>query len=145
MASRGLLAVPSGDRRLTIAHVADVVRAVIAVGAVGRVAGTYHVGATEAVAMDAMLREIAEAGGVTARLVHFPPWVLRVAGNGASALRALGIRRLPLSRDKVEEILARHWVLETRTSIDQLGLQEPLPFGVGARMTWQWYRNAGWL
>ncbi len=145
MASRGLMAVPSGDRRLTIAHVADVVRAVIAVAAVGRTAGIFHVGATEAVAMDTMLREIAEAGGVTARLVHIPPWVLRAAGNGASALRVLGIRRLPLSRDKAEEILARHWVLETKTSIGQLGLDIPRPFDEGARMTWQWYRNAGWL
>ena len=145
MASRGLMAVPSGDRRLTIAHVADVVRAVIAVAAVGRTAGIFHVGATEAVAMENMLRGIAEAGGVSARLVHIPPWVLRAAGNGASALRVLGIRRLPLSRDKVEEILARHWVLETKTSLKLLGLQEPLPFDVGARMTWKWYRNVGWL
>ncbi len=145
MASRGLLAVPSGDRRLTIAHVADVVRAVIAVAAVGQEEGTFHVGATEAVAMDAMLREIAEAGSVNARLVHFPPWVLKAAGNGASALRMLGMRRIPLSRDKADEILARHWVLETQTSIDQLGLDAPRPFDEGARMTWQWYRNAGWL
>jgi len=145
MASRGLLAVPSGDRRLTIAHVADVVRAVIAVAAVGQTAGIFHVGAKEAVAMDVMLRQIAEAGGVSARLLHFPPWVLKAAGNGASALRMLGLHRIPLSRDKAEEILARHWVLETKTSIDRLGLGAPGPFDDGARMTWQWYREIGWL
>ncbi len=145
MASRGLLAVPSGDRRLTIAHVADVVRAVIAVAAVGQAAGIYHVGATEAVLMDAMLREIAEAGGVRARLLRIPPWVIRAAGAGASALRGMGMQRLPLSRDKADEILARHWVLETQTSIDQLGLDAPRPFDEGARITWQWYREIGWL
>ncbi len=145
MASRGLLAVPSGDRRLTIAHVADVVRAVIAVAAVGQAGGVFHVGATEGMAMDAMLRAIAEAGGVRARTVHIPSWVFKAAGTGASALRMMGMRRIPLSRDKADEILARHWVLETRTSIDQLSLDAPIPFDEGARMTWQWYRNAGWL
>ncbi len=145
MASRGLLAVPSGKRCLTIAHVGDVVRAVIAVVAVGRATGIYHVGATEGMLMDTMLREIAESGGLSARLVRIPPWVIRAAGTGASALRGLGMRRLPLSRDKADEILARHWVLETRTSIDQLGLDAPISFDEGARMTWQWYRNAGWL
>jgi len=130
---------------LTIAHVADVVRAVIAVSAVGQASGIYHVGATEGMLMDAMLREIAEAGGLRARLVHIPPWVIRAAGAGATALKVLGLQRLPLSRDKAEEILACHWVLETRTSIDQLGLEVPTPFDRGARMTWEWYREIGWL
>ena len=145
MASRGLLAVPSGDRWLTIVHVGDVVRAVIAVAAVGRHRGTYHVGATEGMAMDAMLRDIASVGDVKARLVHIPPWVLKAAGAGASVLRMVGMPQIPLSRDKAAEILARHWVLETRTSKDLLDLPDPLPFDAGARMTWRWYRNAGWL
>ncbi len=145
MASRGLLAAPSGERWLTVAHVGDVVRAVIAVAAVGRATGIYHVGATEGILMDTMLREIAESGDLRARLVRIPPWILKTAGAGASGLRMMGLRRIPLSRDKVGEILAKHWVLETRTSIDQLGLDFPIPFDEGARMTWQWYRNAGWL
>ncbi len=145
MASRGLLAAPSGDRRLTIAHVGDVVRAVIAVADVGRHEGIYHVGATEGMAMDAMLREIATAGDVKARLVRIPPWALKAAGAGASVLRMAGMHQIPLSRDKVDEILARHWVLETRTSRERLELPDPLPFDAGARMTWLWYRNAGWL
>lgn len=145
LAARGMLIAPSGERWLTIAHVRDVVRAVIAVAAVRQAADVYHVGATSSMVMDAMLREIAEAGDVHARLVHLPPWVFRAAGAGASALRMLGMRRVPLSRDKADEILAKHWVLETRTSLDQLGLEEPMPFDEGARMTWQWYREAGWL
>lgn len=145
MASRGLLAAPSGERRLTIAHVADVVRAVFAVGAVGGNAGIFHVGGTAGMAMDDLLRSIANAGEVRARLIHIPPWVLRAAGSGASGLRLLGMRQIPLSRDKAKEILARHWVLETRTSMDRLGLHDPMPFDLGARMTWDWYRSAGWL
>ncbi|MEN8163969.1 MAG: NAD-dependent epimerase/dehydratase family protein [Acidobacteriota bacterium] len=145
MASRGLLAAPSGERRLTIAHVADVVRAVIAVAAVGRAKGIYHVGAAKGMLMEAMLREIADSGDVRARMVRIPPWILKTAGAGASGLRMLGLRRIPLSRDKAGEILAKHWVLETKTSIERLGLPDPVAFDQGARMTWQWYRNAGWL
>lgn len=145
MASRGLLAAPSGDRSLTIAHVSDVVTAVFAVAAEDRSGGMYHAGALDGMAMDAMLREIAAAGGLHARLLHFPSWVLKAAGSGASALRALGMKHLPLSRDKADEILATHWVLETKPSIERLGLPVPTPFGDGAGMTWEWYRKAGWL
>lgn len=145
MASRGLSAAPSGDRSLTIAHVADVVMAVFAVAAEDQGGGIYHVGAANGMPMDAMLRTIAAAGGVPPRLVHFPPWVLKAAGAGGSALRAMGMKQLPLSRDKAGEILAKHWVLETQPSIERLGLPVPTAFDEGAGMTWEWYRKAGWL
>ncbi len=145
MASRGLVAVPSGDRWLTVAYVADVVRAILAVSSVGRASGIYHVGATEPMAMEEMLQAIAAAGDLKVRMIRIPPWVLRAAGAGASGLRLAGLRRIPLSRDKAEEILAKHWVLETRSSIEQLGLGSPVAFDDGARMTWSWYRNAGWI
>lgn len=145
MASRGLMAAPSGDRSLTIAHVADVVTAVIAVAAADRSGEIYHVGAVEGVPMDAMLRTIAVSGGGSPRLVHFPSWVLKAAGAGGSLLRTMGVKQLPLSRDKVDEILAKHWVLETQPSIDRLGLPQPRAFDQGAGMTWEWYRKAGWL
>ena len=41
------MAAPSGDRWLTIANVADVVTAVVAVSAVGQPEGVYHVGAVD--------------------------------------------------------------------------------------------------
>ncbi len=145
MASKGLLAAPSGERMLTIAHVADVVRAILAVATGGEVGGTYHVGSPEPMPMDEMLRRIAAAGDLRPRLLRISPWVFRVAGAGASGLRVLGFRRIPLSRDKAEEILARHWVLETRPSLERLGLDDLVPFDEGARMTWEWYRAAGWL
>lgn len=145
MASRGFLAAPSGERWLTIAYVADVVRAVLAVAAVGEGSKTYHVGGLQGMSMDSLLREIAKAGEVRARLIHIPPWVFRAAGAGASGLRLMGLRRIPLSRDKAEEILARHWVLETKSSMECLGLEDPLSFDIGARMTWAWCRKLGLL
>jgi hypothetical protein len=92
-----------------------------------------------------MLHAIARGGGVKGRLVRVPAWVFRGAGGACSALRLLGLRRLPFSRDKAEEILARHWTLQTGPSHDALGIDGETPFPDGVAATWEWYREAGWL
>lgn len=145
MASRGLLAAPRGERWVTLAHVADVVRAVLATAVVGGAGATYHVGALNARPMTTVLRAIAETGGLTARLVPIPTSICRGVGWAGSALRRLGMANIPLSRDKIEEILAQHWVLETRSSLRRLGLAEPISLEGGLGETWDWYRRIGWL
>lgn len=145
LAARGLLAYPTGERWITLANVRDVVRAALAAVAVGAPGVVYHVGEPAAVTMDELLRGIAEAGGVQARLMQIPPWVFRAAGTGASAFRFLGLKRIPLSRDKVEEILARHWALATADSLDALGLDETTSLIDGATQAWAWYRKMGWV
>ncbi len=144
LASRGLLALPSGERWITVAFVADVVEAVIAAAAVAAPGSTYHIGERSPYRMDEMLRIIAKAGRVRARLRRIPPVVFRAAGAGASLLRLLGMR-LPLSLDKSKEILARHWTMQTAASHDALGIEGETPFADGARATWDWYREMGWL
>ncbi|MCD4749565.1 MAG: NAD-dependent epimerase/dehydratase family protein [Thermoanaerobaculales bacterium] len=145
LASRGVIGVPSGERWITVAYVRDVVRAVLAVAAVGGHGKTYHVGEVSPMKMEDMVQTIADEGGVSARVVRIPPWLLRAAGSGASVLRYLGLHRIPLSRDKAEEILARHWVLNTSDSLDSLGLDEVTLFREGVKSAWDWYRRAGWL
>jgi nucleoside-diphosphate-sugar epimerase len=145
MASRGLLAIPSGERWLTMAWVGDVVRAILA-AASGRGRGrVLHVGQAEPRTMDDLLRRIAAAGDVAARLVRVPPPLVAAIGWGGSALHAVGWHRLPMTRDKAREILARHWTFITRPSLEALGLGDPMSIDDGARLTWAWYRAAGWL
>ena len=72
MASRGLSAAPSGDRWLTIAHVADVVTAVLAVAAGNPFGGIYHVGAAAGMPMDVMLSNDCRRGRGASEARSFP-------------------------------------------------------------------------
>ena len=145
LAARGILAYPAGERWLTLAFVADVVKAVLAAACNGQRGTIYHVGMPHAMRMRDLLETIAEAGGVRARNLPLPPWVFKAAGAGASALRAAGLRRIPLSRDKATEILARHWTLATEPSLAALGIDETINLFDGALTSWTWYRTVGWL
>lgn len=145
LASSGLVPYPKGGAYLTVAYVEDVVLAVLAAAASGHLARIYHLGETRAYQMQELLSLLVKAGEVRAKLVTVPGWVFRLAGWCGDVLRSLGWRQLPLSSDKVQELLAGHWTADTKSSLAELELPEPKEFFQGARETWAWYRQQGLL
>jgi len=145
MASRGLAAIPAGDRWLTMAYVADVVRAVVAAAAVGVHGEIYHLGEPEPRPLDEIFNQLAEAGGCRVRIIRVPSAVIKTAGAAGSILQRLGWRRLPLTLDKAGELLASHWTAKTTGSLNALGLGTGTSFAGGAETTWRWYRFKGWV
>jgi nucleoside-diphosphate-sugar epimerase len=144
MANRGLVALPGGERWLTVAWVGDVVRSILAATAV-EVGNLFHLGEPEPLLLDDLISQLCEAGGVRARVVKLPPRLVSGAGAIGSALQKLGWRRLALTSDKSRELLARHWTARTADSLETLGVKASKPFHEGASEAWNWYRNQGWL
>jgi nucleoside-diphosphate-sugar epimerase len=144
MASRGLVVLPGGERWLTVAWVGDVVRSILAAVTV-EAGGLFHLGEPEPLRLDDLISKLCDAGGVEARVVRVPPWLVSGAGAMGSALQKLGWRRLALTSDKSRELLARHWTARTADSLENLGIEASNPFLEGAKTTWNWYRNQGWL
>jgi nucleoside-diphosphate-sugar epimerase len=144
MIRSGLAAVPLGARWITVAHVADVVRGILAAGAApsGRV---YHLGEPQPYRLDVMLRRMAAAGGYRVRLVPVPVTAVMGAGVVGSVLGYLGMARVALTLDKARELTARHWVSRVDESSAGLGISSWVPFAEGATATWTWYRGQGWL
>lgn len=145
LASRGIVPVPAGERWVTVVHVSDVVRAVLA-AAQGRTDGmTLHLGEPEPVLLPRLVAALAAAGGVRARVVPVPELLLRAAGRLGDVLHLLGLDDVAMTSDKASELCARHWSARTADSIAALGVGGSVPFAAGAAETWAWYRQAGWL
>jgi len=145
MASRGLAAIPAGERWLTMVYVADVVRAVLAAAAAGAHGEIYHLGEPSPQRLDDIFDQLAAGGAGRVRIVRVPSAIIRAAGAAGSALLRLGWRRLPLTLDKTTELLASHWTAQTVTSLDALGLGAGTLFARGADTTWRWYRMKRWV
>jgi nucleoside-diphosphate-sugar epimerase len=143
--ARGVVPVPSGERWVTLTHVADVVRGILAAGSGECARRVLHVGDPVPQRMDELLRALAHAGGVRARVVPFPPALVRLGGLGGDMLHRLGFRSVALTSDKARELLARHWSADTGPSLRALGIDGFVPFERGAAQTWAWYRDHGWL
>ncbi len=58
--------------------------------------------------------------------------------------RVMG-RAVMLTRDKLNELLASHWVCDSREAQTALGWKPLISFEEGARITGAWYRREGWL
>jgi nucleoside-diphosphate-sugar epimerase len=145
LASKGWVPYPAGERYLTVAFVGDVVQACLHAAALGLSQKVLHLGEPQPYAMRQLLQTLVEAGGLRARLCPLPGWVFRAAGRLGDALHSLGFRQMAMTSDKARELLACHWTAQTQTSLQALGLPPPLPFAQGAKLTWDWYRQAGWL
>jgi nucleoside-diphosphate-sugar epimerase len=144
MASHGVVALPAGERWLTVAWVGDVVRSTVAAAA-GESQRLYHLGSAEPVRLDRLIETLCDAGQVRARVVHLPPPLVTGAGAIGTALQRFGWRRFALTLDKSRELLARHWTSRTADSLQALGVRETTQWEQGAKMTWSWYRERGWL
>ena len=144
MAGRGLVAVPAGERWLTVAWVGDVVRAVIAAAA-GQPRRVFHLGDPEPILLGTLISQLCAAGGVAPRILGIPSLVVTGAGAIGSALHRVGWRRLPLTGDKARELLARHWTARTADSLSELGIDRLTTFSDGAARSWVWYREQGWV
>lgn len=146
MAARGVALVPAGERWLTLASVDDVVRAVVAAAAGVAPDGTVlHLGHPQPVRLDRALHVIAAAGDVTTRVLPVPGLAIRLAGAGGAVAHRLGLHSVPITPDKAGELLARHWTADTRASLATLGVGDGRDLAEGGRLTWRWYRAAGWL
>lgn len=144
MASRGVVAVPTGERWLTVVWVGDVVRSVVA-AAVGKPASVFHLGQPDPISLEDLIGELCRAGNVHSRVVRIPPFAVKTAGAIGSALQRCGWSRLPLTSDKARELLARHWTAETADSMRALGVDQLMAFPEGAAHCWSWYRDRGWV
>jgi nucleoside-diphosphate-sugar epimerase len=145
MAAAGVAAVPAGERWVTVVHVADVVRGILAAAAAGEHGSTYHLGEPRPYEIGDLVRRLAASGGVEVRVMRVPGAVLTFAGVGGSLLHRLGLTGIPMTRDKARELVARHWCSRTAESLEALGVGDGLTFEDGARATWAWYRETGWL
>ena len=145
LTAKGGRPLPAGERWVSVAYVADVVRAILAAAAGGATGAVAHLGEPAPRELRAMIRELAAAGGVRARTVALPAVLVRIAGAAGDALQRLGWRDVALTSDKANELLARHWSARTFDSYRCLALDGFVPFGTGIAATWAWYRERGWL
>lgn len=143
LAARGVVPVPAGERWVTVAWVGDVVRGLLAAATLCE--RTVHLGCPEPFRLDELVRAVGSSGGHEPRVVEVPSVAVRLAGAVGAVMRRFGADRVAMTPDKAVELLARHWTLETASSLAILGLGRQADLPEALRMTWSWYRTAGWL
>jgi nucleoside-diphosphate-sugar epimerase len=77
--------------------------------------------------------------------VPVPRFVMYGAAVGSEVYGRVTGRAVMLTRDKLNELSAPHWVCSSEEAQAALGWQPSVSFAEGARITAAWYRREGWL
>ena len=142
----------SGDRRVSLVAVADLVECLVLAAEQGErlVPGVPGHGIYFAAAEDVSYVElgtaIARALGVPSpRILRLPEWAMHTIGRFGDVVSQ--IRRRPgwVGRDKVRDVLAGSWTCSSAKARQQLGWSPAAPLDDRLGETAQWYRDAHWL
>jgi len=136
-----------GRNRLSIIYASDAARAVLeATTAEANVGGkTYSPEDGAVYAWRDLLSAIESASGRRALLLPVPLIGYQAAGLVSELFGRISGRAQVFDRDKVREMRRRAWVCSSMTLQEDLGWRPTVQIDEGARLTRQWYREAGWL
>ncbi|MCC6526914.1 MAG: NAD-dependent epimerase/dehydratase family protein [Polyangiaceae bacterium] len=93
-----------------------------------------------------MMEEIEQALGTRAWLrAGLPMFLTRIAATVSELGGKLRGKPVMLTRDKLHELTAPHWVCDGRDARVALGWEPSVDWTEGTRRTAAWYRERGWL
>ena len=77
--------------------------------------------------------------------IRVPRFLMYGAALGSEVYGRVMGRAVMLTRDKLNELLAPHWVCDSTEAQAALGWRPRISFDEGTRITGAWYRREGWL
>jgi nucleoside-diphosphate-sugar epimerase len=145
-ASRGVVPVLAGGRpRIQMVYGPDVAAAVLGALDRGPRDETFFVAHPEVLDY---CRIAGTLSGLPSRRpfrLPVPAAMIRVAGHIVGAVSALGKGPPVFNAEKAEEMLQSAWLCDVSESQVALGQPFRTDFRSGARLTWDWYLERGWL
>lgn len=134
------------DIQLSIAHVSDVVRGIIAAARAGGFAGrTCYIAGPEDTTWRELVEVLSEALGRKLRMLRPPvpiAWVLACASELGAAISG---KAAVFNREKIREITAEGWLCSIQRARDETGFEPQIGFREGMKSTVKWYQEQGWL
>jgi dihydroflavonol-4-reductase len=138
--------VSGGDRPLSLVHVSDLVRGMIAAAthpaAVGQ---TFYLCGPEDRTMVEFQLEIARQLSKKPFVVPIPLSILRLAGEAAHQWQSFRGKPRPFGRDKVAEAVQDSWAMDPTHAAETIGFQGAITLSEGIADAVVWYRSHGWL
>jgi nucleoside-diphosphate-sugar epimerase len=145
-ASRGVVPVlAGGQRRIHMVYGPDAAAAVSGALERGARGETFYVAHPEVLNYAVIAATLADLPSRRPFRIPVPAAVIRAAGHIAGILSALAKGPPVFNDEKAEEMLQAAWLCDVSDAQVALGQPFRTDFRAGARLTWNWYLDRGWL
>ena len=145
-ASRGVVPVLAGGRpRIHMVYGPDVAAAVSGALARGPRGETFFVAHPEVLDYAALAEILAGLPRRRPFRLPVPATVIRAAGRVVGALSAFSKGAPAFNAEKADEMLQEAWLCDVSDAQVALGQPFRTDFRTGARLTWDWYLERGWI
>jgi nucleoside-diphosphate-sugar epimerase len=145
LAARGILPVFNSSARISLIHVLDLAKGILAAARAGQVGEAYFLAHPEVVAAEQFPHVFESAMGRRVKGLKVPGKLLTAASVISETWGKLKGDTPVFNRDKVKELTAPGWVCSTVKSERDLGFKARIGIAEGFGETAQWYRKQGWL
>lgn len=145
MAKNGLAFLPAGKKYVNFINVKDVCGGIRDAVFSSCTNDTFFLAYPDVETQENFVRIIAECAGKECRIVRVPSFFLLVAGAFFSAFGFFTRKTALLNPQKVQEILAEHWIVNPQHMINGLNFHPRYDLKTGALLTLKWYEERGWL
>jgi nucleoside-diphosphate-sugar epimerase len=140
------LTVGSWDREVSLVHVGDLVRALLAAADSARAVNrTYCIAHPEPVTWRAFALAVGRALRRDPVLLSVPQsvaWTVALAAEACARLRGAAAI---VNRERVRELVQERWVCDPSRATAELGFCPQYPMARGVVETADWYREARWI
>jgi nucleoside-diphosphate-sugar epimerase len=145
-ASKGFVPVLAGGTpRIQLVYALDVAAAVIAALCRGGRGETFFVAHPEILTYGTIAGTLAGLPPKKPFLVPVPGVLIRLAGLLVGAASSFGKGPPVFNAEKAAEILQPAWLCDVSDAQAALGQPFATDFATGARKTWEWYLEKGWI
>ncbi|MBD3403412.1 SDR family NAD(P)-dependent oxidoreductase [candidate division GN15 bacterium] len=138
-------AIGDSDRKLQLVHVDDLCRGIYRVTRAETTSGAiYFIAEDRAYAFRELVTMLEQGCGKRTYPLPLPALAFRgIAAVSEFAFKLVGATPM-LTREKANELLAS-WEIDTGRARKELDFYSEIPFATGAKQTYDWYLQEGWL
>ena len=133
------------SRRIQLVYVEDlcdgIYRATVADSPTGSV---YFIAENRAYSIDELITTLQQACGKKGIPIPLPAAIFRLIAAISQFLFKIFNATPMLTPEKADELLAS-WEVATDSARNEIGFDSRVPFAEGAKRTFEWYRQEGWL
>jgi nucleoside-diphosphate-sugar epimerase len=146
LASKGWVPIlAGGEPKVQLVYVTDVAACVLSALKKGASGETYFVAHPEILDYKIIARVLAALPNPPARTFPVPGNLIRGAGAVSEIFGRFASGPPVFNREKAAEMLQDAWTCDVSRTQTDLGMPLGVPFSTGSRLTWDWYRQEGWI